>query len=286
MIRPMLAAAVKDLSILHYPVYCTPKLDGIRCLVIKGIAYTRNMKLIPNRYISRMILNGIRIDTDGELIVGETFQSTSSAVMSREGEPDFKYLVFDYLSFKKQDRYIWRTRVLRDQLFPFFVKTLCPVEVTDLPQLLRYEKNCLDMGYEGVIIRNDSRYKQGRSTLKEQGMLKLKRFTDSEAVIIDFVQRLHNINPKKKNELGYSQRSSHKANMVLVDMLGALKVRDLKTHIEFEIGSGFTEAQRKAYWRLQDQLIGKIVKYKYQSMGVLDRPRFPVFLGFRSPLDI
>ncbi len=285
MIRPMLAVTLKDPATLRFPVYCTPKLDGIRCLVIKGVAYTRNGKLIPNKYISTM-LKCLKIDTDGELRVGKTFQETSSAVMSQEGEPDFTYQVFDYLSMKTDDRYIWRTRILRDEMFPFFVKPLYPVEIEDVAQLYKYEKHCLNFGYEGIIIRSDVAYKNGRSTLKEQGMLKLKRFTDSEAIVIGFVQKFHNANPKKKNALGYSERSFHKANMQPLEMLGALKVKDLKTNIEFEIGSGFTDLQRRLFWKGQRLYIDRIVKYKYQSIGVKDKPRFPVFLGFRSPLDI
>lgn len=284
--RPMLAATLKDLSVLRYPVYCTPKLDGIRCLVINGIAYTRNMKKIPNKHISKMIADSIRIDIDGELIVGNTFQSTSSAVMSVEGELDFKYKVFDHLSLKKEDKYIQRIRILANEMFPYFVDVLCPTEIKTKYDLLYYENYCLKQGNEGIIIRSNVAYKQGRSTVKEQGMFKLKRFIDSEAIVIGFVPRYHNANPKKKNEFGYSQRSSHKANMILLETLGALQVRDLKTSIEFEIGSGFTDKQRKLFWHTQTSLINKIVKYKYQSIGVLNKPRFPVFLGFRDSRDI
>lgn len=283
--RPMLAATVKDLSILKYPVYCTPKLDGIRCLVINGVAYTRNMKLIPNHHI-RASLALLNIDTDGELVIDNDFQKTQSGVMTQKGIPAFIYKIFDYLSFKKSDKYIWRVRVLADQSLPHFCKILMPIEVTDSQQLLHYENNCLNYGFEGIIIRNDSCYKQGRSTLKEQGMLKLKRFTDSEAVVLGFLPRMHNANPKKTNELGYSQRSTHKGNMVKLETLGALQVRDLKTGIEFEIGSGFNDKQRKQFWKYSFQLVGKHVKYKYQSIGIKEKPRFPVFLGFRSPLDI
>jgi DNA ligase-1 len=63
-------------------------------------------------------------------------------------------------------------------------------------------------------------------------------------------------------------------------------VKDLKTGVEFDIGTGFTESQRQLLWAQGDNLMGKIVKYKSQPTGVKDKPRFPVFLGFRDKVDM
>jgi DNA ligase-1 len=70
--------------------------------------------------------------------------------------------------------------------------------------------------------------------------------------------------------------------------LGALKVRDVTTGIEFNIGTGYTAAQRAELWAmwLAGTLAGKIAKYKHFEVGVKEAPRFPVFLGFRNPLDM
>ena len=39
-IRPMLGVnAPKDLSTLHYPMYLSPKLDGVRAIVKDGVVY-------------------------------------------------------------------------------------------------------------------------------------------------------------------------------------------------------------------------------------------------------
>lgn len=54
MFKPLLACNA-DLSKVRYPVYVSPKLDGIRCIVINGIAMSRSMKPIPNRYIQSQI---------------------------------------------------------------------------------------------------------------------------------------------------------------------------------------------------------------------------------------
>ena len=65
-----------------------------------------------------------------------------------------------------------------------------------------------------------------------------------------------------------------------------MNVKDIHTGVEFSIGSGFTEEQRREIWNKQVELIGSIVKYKYFEVGVKDKPRFPIFLGFRDKRDI
>ena len=66
--------------------------------------------------------------------------------------------------------------------------------------------------------------------------------------------------------------------------MGALLVRDLTTGVEFQIGTGFDAADRAEFW--EQDMRGKIVKYKSFSIGVKDKPRFPSFLGLRSEIDL
>jgi DNA ligase-1 len=67
-------------------------------------------------------------------------------------------------------------------------------------------------------------------------------------------------------------------------MLGSLDVE--WNDIEFSIGTGFDSDTRKDLWKRRDEVIGKIVKFKYFSQGVKIAPRFPVFLGFRDENDM
>jgi DNA ligase 1 len=129
-----------------------------------------------------------------------------------------------------------------------------------------------------------SRYKFGRSTAKEGTLLKLKRFTDDEAVIVGFEEELFNGNAAVVDELGHTKRSSHQENMVGKGRLGAMvcKTRD---GVEFRIGTGFVASQRQELWDTRSSLVGKLVKYKHFPIGAKTAPRFPVFLGFRSEID-
>jgi DNA ligase-1 len=94
------------------------------------------------------------------------------------------------------------------------------------------------------------------------------------------------MNDKQVNELGNSFRSSHKDNLMAMDTLGALVVRDIKTGIEFNIGSGYTQEVRDEIWANRDKYLGKLAKYKHFEIGVKDKPRFPVFIGMRSEIDL
>ena len=129
-------------------------------------------------------------------------------------------------------------------------------------------------------------YKHGRSTAKEGGLIKVKRFSDSEATILGFEEQMKNNNEKKVNELGRGQRSSHKENMIPKGTLGALVVKDTSTGVEFNLGSGFTDSVRDQLWKYKTDLIGQTVKYKYFDIGVKDAPRHPVYLGIRIPEDM
>jgi DNA ligase 1 len=66
--KPMLASPAGPL--IPYPMLLSPKLDGIRCLIINGVVCGRSLKPIPNRFVQQLFgrpeLNGL----DGELIVG------------------------------------------------------------------------------------------------------------------------------------------------------------------------------------------------------------------------
>lgn len=43
---------------------------------------------------------------------------------------------------------------------------------------------------------------------------------------------------------------------------------------------------RRVHWSDRQALIGKTVKFKYQAIGTKDKPRIPVFLGWRDARDM
>lgn len=292
--KPMLAGTLKDLADVKYPVLVTPKLDGIRCLKIKGKAVSRNFKPIPNTYVRSWVEDFFPDGVDGELIVeGGTFQETTSAVMREDGARKIViYHIFDYVYSTTDASYHARINKLRDLIaenptLEEFCKLVIPIIVNNEKELLEFEAECLAEGFEGVMLRTpEGPYKCGRSTVREGYLLKLKRFSDDEATILGVEERMHNANEAKKDKFGRTERSSHKANMVPTNMLGAFRVQSKKFKNKFSIGTGLTEAQRIDLWKNKDTLIGKLIKFKYQASGVKNVPRFPVFLGFRDERDL
>lgn len=293
--RPMLAEHA-DMNNIKFPVMASPKLDGIRAVVLNGQLLSRKLKPIPNRYTRKLFEHKSLEGLDGELIVGspcgeKVFNKTTSGVMSEEGEPDVKYYVFDqipeYSGQPPETIFKNRYRDLQDSM-PLNHVVLVPQKmVWNMPELLDFEAKCLDEGYEGVIIKDPNcPYKYGRSTLREAYMLKIKRYQDAEAKIISVEELMSNTNQAVVNKLGKTERSNHKEGMVPQNMLGALVVEDLKTQVQFHIGTGFDEEDRVNFWIKKEDLIGKIVKYKYFGYGSVDKPRHPVFLGFRDERDM
>lgn len=254
---------------------------------------TRSLKLVPNEHI-QYLFTGLEVEGfDGELIVGNptdpgVFNRTSSGVMSVEGAPQVTFWVFD--DFTKVGGFINRLAEVSHRIATVnqpFIKLVPHVQICDEEELFHQEQEYLKMGYEGMMLRRmDGWYKDGRSTKREMLLLKLKRFVDSEAQIIGYTQLMINSNEGKKNALGHLERSNKKAGLVPAEMLGSLLVKDIRTGAKFEIGTGFTRGERKELWILGDNLLNRLVKYKSQPSGVKDKPRFPVFLGFRDLRDL
>lgn len=293
--RPLLAATLDDISTLNYPVLATPKLDGIRVLKVDGKAVTRKFKPIPNTYIRELLEKHLPDGVDGEIMTPGTFNDIQSKVMSFDGEPEFTFYAFDYVkdSLIKpyKDRMLDMVNdlesVVKDSTLPFSINLLTPVLVRTVDELLELESQCLEHGFEGVMIRQpDGKYKCGRSTPKEQILMKLKRFMDAEARVIDFEEKMQNDNVQERDEFGLAKRSSKKEGLIPANTLGSLIVEDLNSGVRFGIGSGFDDELKREIWINQTKYKNKIVKYKYQSVGAKDAPRFPVFLGFRSELDL
>lgn len=292
--KPMLAATA-DLAKLRLPLGGSPKLDGIRAIVRDGVVVSRNLKPIPNRRVQaifgKAFLNGL----DGELIVGsptakDAFRTTSSGVMSIEGEPDAMFHVFDWC-LERELPYAKRLNIARDVVTGSGRSLIVEqTPLTSMEELDAYEAEQLALGYEGVMLRSfSSPYKHGRGTVNAQDLLKLKRFEDAEAIVIGFEELMHNANEAKTGLLGQTERGHSKDGMVGMDTLGALKVRGLNgpfAGVEFNIGTGFDAATRALIWAARDSWLGRVVKYKFFPIGSKDAPRFPVFLGERMEGDL
>lgn len=303
--KPMLAKGKIPIEKLKLPVVVQPKLDGIRVSIVNGQPVSRTLKPIRNREIFKALSAAPLEGFDGEIVVGpptaeDAFHRTSSFVMAREPDPEpWTYWVFD--KWDASGGIIRRLDAAHNQLFanqyiddptesapPLGGLQFVPTDIATVQEGVEYlERHYITLGYEGLITRNpDAPYKYGRGTGTVQELVKIKRFEDAEAQIIGVVEEQHNANEAKENALGRTERSTAKAGLVGKGTLGALVVRDLETGVEFQIGTGFTSDQRSSYWTIRALLYNRIVKYKSFKIGEKDKPRFPVFLGFRDVEDM
>jgi DNA ligase-1 len=206
--------------------------------------------------------------------------------MSKDGSPNFVYHVFDLHTEPEP----WATRFqrLQEGYLPSHISVLEHKLIEHPDDLLTYEAARTAEGYEGVILRKpDGHYKFGRSTAKEGLLLKLKRFEDSEAVVLEVIEEMFNGNEATTNELGRTKRSSHKENKHGKGRMGALLVKDVKTGVEFQIGTGFNDNDKVQFWEDRFAQPGALtVKYKFFPVGVKDKPRHPVYLGLRDKRDL
>lgn len=282
LIRPQLASSeIPDIyTQVTWPKIIQPKLDGICCLAVNGVAMSRTMKPIPNKYVQKVFnelnLHGLH----GELMVDGDFNSVQSAIMSEGGEPDFYYVVYDM--WDGTGIYTERLQKVALSVVGYEHLSMIASEIVLCADSCNIVlSDYVSQGYEGAMLRDpNSLYKQGRHTLKSQALMKLKKFYDDEAIIVGFEEKLHNENVQEKDERGYAKRSQKKEGMVPANTLGSLIVK--WKGLQFNIGSGYDDTMRKYIWGNRVNLVGKFVTFKYQELSKYGVPRFPVFKCIRE----
>jgi len=294
--KPLLAVDFNKVKQQPTNRYVCEKLDGIRCVIFGGKAYSRSLKLIPNVFIQEYCgqyatqLEGI----DCEIIVGnknatDVFNVSTSGVMRQQGTPDFKLYVFD--RWHPTESFQARYSRLKATELPSKAELLEVHLVDNLytgqQQINLLEQHYLALGAEGIMIRDAfGIYKHGRSGTINPELQKVKRFQTEEFRITGYEPKYVNQNEQVTNELGRSSRSTHKQGLVAVDQLGALTLVTVQG-LEFSVGSGLTDASRTELWNSRDKLVGKLASIKYFAVGTgYDVPRFPVLRGIRSEIDL
>lgn len=284
-IKPLLATKA-DYSKLQYPLLATPKLDGIRCIMVDGTAMSRSMKPIPNNFVQEELFGYGPMD--GELMLNGDYNEVQSGIMSRDGEPDFTYWVFD--QWDSEDTYANRIHEVKSIMCPDMdsrIKVLTPIQINNEEELEEYMDKCIDEGYEGVMVRDPSgKYKHGRSTVREGILLKIKRFHDDEAVLVEVTEKMHNDNPLEQDELGHAKRSSCKENLVPAGTAGSciLKWNGIEFRVGF--GPGWTDELKQDLWDHRDWEVGNLYKFRYQELSKDGVPRFGKLVGFRHKDDL
>lgn len=299
---PMLAVNMDKVKQQPATRYVSEKLDGIRCLFFGGVAYSRTLKPLPNKKLQALAKQYADVleSCDGEVIAGGdqyavgVLQRSNSFCMKADNDDEFCVYLFDrympdmpwinrYMNICEHVVGVPNVKVLEH----YFVreKDSYRTNYMHYVDLDMFEQEVLAKGGEGCIVRDAfGKYKLGRSATKNPELQKVKRMDDEQFVVVGYSAFEINNNEKKLNELGYSKRSSSKEGKQEVDMLGSLTCY-LDNGKTFNVGSGFTLQQRQEFWKIKEQLIGKLAKVQFFELSKDGIPLLPVFLDFRDIID-
>jgi len=278
---------LKMMQLMRFPVAATLKKDGIRAFVMENLV-SRSLKPIPNFKIveaSMYLPQGFDMELFNE---GLQYHEIESIVMSRS-HPDWHKIEFHILDWYDENTgYVERYKhaFTSGVTAPLPIVFDSPTTINNAHELLQFFLMAEEQKGEGICFRTlDSKYKQGRHTLKEQGLVKLCRLEIDEAEIIGFIEQMENGNPENRNGTGRMDRSTNAAKMYGKNTLGSLLVRN-KSGQEFRIGTGtgLTDRLRQLIWDNQQSYKGRTIVYSCKPHGAKVLPRSPIMKGFRTDL--
>jgi DNA ligase-1 len=266
-------------------IFISQKLNGTRCAFVGDKCMTRQGKeYIGLQHIIEDLqeLVGTNMFVDGELVYknkeglsdSEAFQKGTGIAMSKdEDKSDLKLIVFDMFPLDEfwngQSKETYSERLfnyllpLRNKVTSNHFENVSVVPMfynghdhAEIWNWLDYAENN-DM--EGVIINLDTPYECKRS----KNLIKVKKFYTYDLEVVGV-------------EEGDGRNKG---------TLGALVVKYKNNTVN--VGSGFTDEERKNFWENREDIIGRVIEVKYKEITTdkktgLESLQFPVFCGLRE----
>lgn len=225
------------------------KLDGIRAIYDskkkKFITKNGNQINAPDFFFKNIPEN---INFDGELWHSRNAFEKVSVVRKKnpidEDWKSIKFMIFDMPDC--DETFENKVNIMKSLKLNEYFKVLDFHVCKDHEDLMDMLEIYVKQGSEGLMLRKkNSRCPTGKS----DSLLKLKKYSDDEAIVI-----------------GYED-----GNGRIEGMVGALIVRNKDNKI-FKLGSGLTDKVRK-----NPPKIGSTITYKYNELTHNGIPRFPRF---------
>lgn len=271
--EPLLAKDYKDYSDqVEYPVWCQPKLDGVRCIVNKHGMFSRNGKpFVSAPHIFELlspIIGETDLEFDGELYnhdLKNNFDKIISLVRKSkpttddilESKQTVQYWIYDIRDPNNnfESRFKKLCDLMKD-LAEFCCIQICPtLSVNSELELSTAYAEYLKDGFEGQMVRLSN---AGYEFKRSMNLLKRKEFIDEEFVILNVLE-------------GEGNRSSMAGYMQF-----EINGKPFKANMQ-----GNRELYRE-YLTNKDNYVGKKATIRYQNLTPDGIPRFPVVITVRD----
>ena len=248
------------------PFLLQPKLEGERCRAVIGPDNTVHLwsseqnliESVPhiNEALEDLCLP-MGLEFDGELYIHEEEFGDLHSIISQknalaEDYDRMEYHIFDIIdeTMSQLERAVHLSRIKFNPPIVAVKNTM----VYTIDEVLQWVENFTDHGYEGIIIRELSApYVRKRSS----AVMKYKPKKSDYYTIIGVNQLV--------NKFGHPK-----------PLLGSFTCAG-NDGTPFNVGSGFTEEQRREFWL--NPPINRLVHVQYQNINPSGAPKFPVFLG-------
>ena len=272
--------------------YYSRKFDGSRVYIMDGLAYSRTNKLKSEEPIQHILnqlrqIKGIENSVlDGEMLYfdengKEDFQKGISLTSKDKRTDECKnicYVIFDvipkdyfinqepYLKFKYEYQYLIQTLGDKNAKTPCY--SLIGTKLNNI-YIARQDEDISKLSelrdknnWEGLMVREGNASYEYKRT---NNLLKIKKMQDNEFKIVGF-----------KEGTGR-----------LEGTLGNITIK-LITGEEVDVGSGYSDEDRKYIWENQEKILnsGYLLKVQYfeetKDKNGQNSLRFPVFKAFRK----
>lgn len=251
------------------------KLDGVRAIFDRKTIKTRSgRKICPPQFWLKEFENLNEIKLDGELWIARgKFGEISSAVAKFSGDKcdnNNKSDIWQEISYNIFDSDICENKsikncekILKEKFKNFkYIKIIEQKEAKNKENIDKFFNEIIKKGGEGIILRENL-----PKDFNNRIAYKYKPFYDAECIVKEHIKG------KGKN--------SGKLGSILCEM----NIKDLPQFrdsiesqiINFKIGTGFNETQRK-----NPPKIGEKIQFRYNELTKNNIPRFAVFIRIRN----
>ena len=272
---PMLAKDYNDYADnLEFPVYSQPKLDGLRCIVTRQGAFSRQWKPFVtldhireavqplfDQYPNLLAFDGEmyshELKDSFEEIVSIVKQPKANAADIEKCKKSVEYHVYDIIT---KDKITFRQRMAD---YNYILRAasnnyLRPVQTTpafNYDELDKIYQRYIEDGYEGQMIRSTNSFYQHKRT---KDLLKRKDFHENEYEIV-----------------GYKEGKGSREGCIIL----RLAMADGKEFDSVPVGG--IEYQRRLWTRRLD-ILGMQATVKYQNLSSDGIPRFNNTIKIRT----